>query len=65
MAWAQNESCQDIEGRNSATDGDLDIAYALLLADVQWGSIGEINYRGEAERTLEAIVDHRSIPRPT
>ena len=27
-----------------ATDGDLDIAYALLLADKQWGSEGEYNY---------------------
>jgi endo-1,4-beta-D-glucanase Y len=53
MAWAQSESCQDILGRDSATDGDLDIAYALLLADVQWGSRGAVNYRQEAERTLE------------
>lgn len=27
-----------------ATDGDMDIAYALLLADKQWGSAGSINY---------------------
>jgi len=33
------------EGNGScATDGDLDIAYALLLADRQWGSAGENNY---------------------
>ena len=43
MAWAQNEHCQDIEGRDSATDGDLDIAYALLLADRQWGSTSGID----------------------
>jgi len=27
-----------------ATDGDLDMAYALLLADKQWGSDGKYNY---------------------
>ncbi len=31
-----------------ATDGDLDIAYSLLLADKQWGSSGAINYLQEA-----------------
>ena len=62
MAWAQSEHCQDILGRDSATDGDLDIAYALLLADVQWGSGGAVNYRQEAERTLEAIVKHTVDP---
>lgn len=62
MAWAQSEHCQDILGRDSATDGDLDIAYALLLADLQWGSAGAVNYRDEAERTLEAIVQHTVDP---
>jgi endo-1,4-beta-D-glucanase Y len=62
MAWAQDESCKDILGRSSATDGDLDIAYALLLADVQWGSRGKVDYRAEAERTLEAIVTHTIDP---
>lgn len=32
----------------SATDGDMDIAYALLLAHYQWGSDGDINYMQEA-----------------
>jgi len=58
MAWAQNEHCQDIEGRDSATDGDLDIAYALLLADRQWGSTRGIDYREEAKSTLTAITQH-------
>jgi endo-1,4-beta-D-glucanase Y len=58
MAWAQNEHCQDIEGRDSATDGDLDIAYGLMLADRQWGSTGAIDYRGAAAETLAAITKH-------
>jgi len=35
-------------GTTSATDGDLDMAYALLLADKQWGSDGLYNYRQKA-----------------
>jgi endo-1,4-beta-D-glucanase Y len=56
MAWSQNYSCQDANGANSATDGDLDIAYALLLADKQWGSAGAINYRAEAGKIISAIA---------
>ena len=37
----------------SATDGDMDIAYALLLADKQWGSTGTINYKAEALKTIQ------------
>ncbi len=44
------------DGSISATDGDMDIAYALLLADKQWGSNGEINYIQEAKIMLNAIM---------
>jgi hypothetical protein len=47
-----------VEGGDSATDGDLDIAYALLLADVQWGSDGAIDYKREARKVLRAILAH-------
>ena len=39
----------------SATDGDLDIAFGLLLADKQWGSAGAINYLAEARKVIAAI----------
>jgi endo-1,4-beta-D-glucanase Y len=61
MAWQQ---VKDAKGRvidnpdggsDSATDGDMDIAYALLLANRQWGSAGAIDYRFEASRAIEAI----------
>jgi endo-1,4-beta-D-glucanase Y len=39
----------------SATDGDFDVAYALLLADKQWGSTGSINYLEEAKSVIEGI----------
>ncbi len=57
MAWAQDYDCNDSGDNNSATDGDLDIAYGLLLADRQWGSAGEVNYRKEARKVLRAIMD--------
>lgn len=48
--------------RNSATDGDLDIAYALILADQRWGS-RQINYRAAAKSLIKAI--RRSEINPT
>jgi len=54
MAWKQH-NCNDVEGANSATDGDLDIAYALLLADKQWGSNGARNYRALAEDMIDGL----------
>ena len=62
MAWAQNKSCKDISG-DSATDGDMDIAYALLLADKQWGSNGEINYLSEAKAMIAAIIKQEINPK--
>ena len=41
---------------DSAFDGDADIAYALLVADKQWGSDGLINYKKEAMKILDAIM---------
>lgn len=55
MNWAQ-----DVKGNNldhsSATDGDMDIAYSLLLADKQWGSQGAINYLKEAKVLIADIM---------
>jgi endo-1,4-beta-D-glucanase Y len=36
----------------SATDGDLDIAYSLILAHDQWGSTGAIKYIQEARKII-------------
>jgi hypothetical protein len=54
MAWSQNKNCHSIDG-STATDGDLDIAFSLLLADAQWGGTGKIPYREEALRMIGAI----------
>ncbi|WP_082577967.1 glycosyl hydrolase family 8 [Lysobacter sp. Root690] len=63
LAWAQDVNCNNVVGADSATDGDLDIAYALLLADLQWGSAGAINYASEARKVIAAI--RRSNVHPT
>jgi len=55
MAWNQSKSCQDVEGSDTASDGDLDIAYALLLADKQWGSCGAIDYLAEAKKVIAGL----------
>lgn len=60
MAWNQVADCTDADGdvggSNSATDGDLDIAYALLLAERRWGDDGAFDYGAEARRVLTAIL---------
>ncbi|WP_063847540.1 glycosyl hydrolase family 8 [Bacillus sp. FJAT-28004] len=59
MAWQQGDTGKaivDINGIDSATDGDLDIAYALLLAGEQWGNDGEINYLAQARKVIDAIM---------
>jgi endo-1,4-beta-D-glucanase Y len=55
MAWAQTNLFKNADG-SSASDGDIDIAYSLLLADGQWGSLGNINYLKEAKAILAAIM---------
>ena len=52
MSWVIDKSELTEKDSASATDGDMDIAYALLLADAQWGSDGEINYLKEAQRII-------------
>ncbi|PPF89752.1 chitosanase [Subtercola sp. Z020] len=64
MAWHQDDGCASIPGdAGSATDGDLDIAFGLLLADRQWGSTGTLDYRAEALKRIAAIK--RSEINPT
>ncbi|HEV9036010.1 MAG TPA: glycosyl hydrolase family 8 [Puia sp.] len=54
MAWTQTRYCRSVDG-GTATDGDMDIAYALLLADAQWGRNSNIPYRQKAIERIEAI----------
>lgn len=55
QAAEQNTACTSVNGSDSATDGDLDTAYGLLLADRQWGSAGTYDYRALAVRRINAV----------
>lgn len=54
MAWAQTAGFKDADG-SSASDGDMDIAYSLLIANAQWGSNGHIDYIREARSMILTI----------
>ncbi len=54
MAWQVPESAG---GDAAAFDGDADMALALLMADRQWGSGGEIDYRQAAETLITALSE--------
>ena len=65
MAWKQAMKYGkmiDVDGVDSATDGDLGIAYALLSAHSQWGSAGDINYLTEALGILDDILAYDVNP---
>lgn len=62
MSWQQVKNddgtiAETPTGDDSATDGDMDIAYALLLADKKWGSNGPINYKEEAIKRIRALME--------
>ncbi len=48
MSWVVDKN-ESTTASSAATDGDMDIAYALLLAHTQWGSNGSVNYLQEAK----------------
>jgi endoglucanase len=54
MAWMQTKNCLSLDG-GTATDGDMDIAYSLLLADAQWGRHSNIPYHQQALQMIAAI----------
>lgn len=53
MAWQVPTAKGD--DADSAFDGDADIAYALLLADRQWGSGGTVEYMARAREVIAGI----------
>ncbi|MEU4892431.1 glycosyl hydrolase family 8 [Streptomyces sp. NPDC044780] len=55
-AAQQDAGGRDVGGHDSATDGDLDIAYGLLLADRQWGG-GHSDYKALAVRRIDAVLE--------
>lgn len=55
LAAEQDVNCKSVNGGDAATDGDMDVAYGLLLADKQWGSSGTYNYKDLAIKHINAI----------
>ncbi len=61
MAWQQEdngEAIVNVSGADSATDGDMDIAYALLIADKVWGSDEGIDYKQSAIDIINDIMEY-------
>lgn len=69
MSWQQCDNGKELidgaeEGAmtggfcDSATDGDMDIAYSLLMADKIWGSDGDIDYYSEAVAVIDDIMKY-------
>jgi hypothetical protein len=56
LSYSVEANCSKTTGEGSSTpSGDLPFAYALTLADKQWGSTGKVNYLDEAKKTANAI----------
>ncbi len=55
MTWHVDASGNAVGGCSSAFDGDADMAYALLLAEAQWGNGGAIDYRAAFDRLIAGI----------
>lgn len=62
MAWQQiMDSNGNIINRepetSSATDGDMDISYGLLIADKLWSKIDKIDYKYQAIKRIQGLMD--------
>ena len=60
MSWKQTD-CHNVEGSGAASDADLDAALGLVLAAERWSS-GAFDYRGEANKMLDAIKQWERSP---
>ncbi len=64
MDWrVEADEVPDPSGNDSAFDGDGHIAFALLLAEQQWGNDGRFDYRAAAATRLAGLAD--SVIGPT
>ncbi len=60
MAWKQITGCVNADGDDSASDGDIDIAFGLLLAHEQWGSSGDIDYLHYAKLIIKDLMGNNA-----
>src|SRR5215813_6202443 len=61
MSWVIDSSELASKDQGSATDGDMDIAYAFMLAHFQWGSKGNINYLTQAQRIISDGIKNSAM----
>src|SRR5215510_14436263 len=54
MNWAISSGGMTTGG-GAATDADEDIAFALVMADKQWGSAGTLNYLDLAKKQIANV----------
>ena len=58
LDWYVNaDESPDSNGDDCAFDGDCDAAFALLLAEAQWGNGGRFNYGWQARSLLDGLMD--------
>jgi endo-1,4-beta-D-glucanase Y len=68
MCWYIAPDGSRALGTGGATDSDEDMAWALVMADRQWGGRGSLSetYRSHAQRQIERVwrfeVDHANFP---
>ena len=66
LAYAIGTNCAKVSDEgDSAVDGDLPFAFALAVADKQWGSTGKVNYLDELKKTANAIKLYDMSPLKT
>jgi endo-1,4-beta-D-glucanase Y len=60
MDWYINAAGTDRAGTGAATDADEDMAFALVLADRQWGGRGTLDrsYLEDAKDQIKRVWDH-------
>lgn len=61
MSWVITEEELAYQDGGSATDGDFDVAYSMLLAHKQWGSDGAIDYLAAAKRMINQGIKASDI----
>jgi len=61
MNWSISADGNMTPGVGAATDADEDIAFALLMADKQWGSAGSLNYLNLAKAQINSIWLHEIV----
>jgi endo-1,4-beta-D-glucanase Y len=60
MNWYINAAGTQVLGSGAASDGDEDMAFALIMADARWGGQGSLSttYLSAAKKLIDAMWSH-------